>query len=155
MKKIASSIFWVSIAIILLNIHVIFVASDSNVYEMFPTYYLGMGIVLIMAMFSCMNMDRVASEIGYKKYWINVLSIIQKWWYWIGFIFLFVLIYNAIYSLAQLGMDEQTISQKICIGENQDPYMGQLFTVLAALVMIGFIAPALWRRMRKMPEKML
>lgn len=155
MKKIASSIFWVSMAIILLHIHLVFVYGENTIYEVYlSAYYVGMGIALVGITLAWMNMEHVISEIGgYKKYWINVLSIIKKWWYWVGFIFLFVLMYNVVNSITQLTMDEHTVSQKIRIGEN--PYMGQVAVVLTAMVMIAFMATALWRRMKKMPEVML
>jgi len=144
MKTTVSNFLWVIISIMLMVIH-LFLALNINNIDLLP-YMIGVGITAIIAIISFKRMSVLMQADSYRKI---ILSTIKKWWVMVYFIFIFIFLFNTLFFLNQLFLDENSISRKVALDGNY--WNGCLLSFIVAVFATTFLI--YWTRIMMMKIK--
>lgn len=147
MEKIRLSLFWTTLAFILIYVHISLVydyAYGSSVFA----YIFGFATVAVLLMLSFSYMDRIAKQGNPGFFWGVLKTVFVKIWYWVLVTLIIIFVFNFLSSLIELFEDKEDISKKIFIFG--DPFMGQLFIMILSFILSGVFIRVLYIKIKRM-----
>jgi len=150
-SQIAQILFWITISITLIVIHVFFVFISKGIYwDNMYSYITGALTMLIVVTTTIINAEPILKRNSAVYSWYVSITL-RTWWYWVDTILMGIFLALTFWFLGQLFMDKEDVFETIPLGVTHPNLCTWLF--IAGIVGTAITMIYTQKKMKKFAEE--